>query len=220
MSVNVNAEKQQRWTGCSGTHVGWTGYRLVTARLPASPSSSGMQLLLFFFWCFHSPSWVPWLRVHTWKDRNPRWILVQIHTCDWKHALQIRLKDFNKSVIFLHHWTWRPWTITEAERGSDLFCLCDPLWSSDLPGSRDLPKRPLVIRDRHYWQLQLLPGLCSLVPVFTRTHGDLFRRDRVILHSCVASTRWKRLKPEQEVDINEIKNLPATMFTSPDANPS
>lgn len=58
-------------------------------------------------------------------------------------------------------------------------------------------------------------------PVFTRTHRDLFWRDRVILQTCVASTRENfGVKPEQKVDINEIKNLPATMFTSLDANPS
>lgn len=149
---------------------------LVTAWLPPGyqPVQAVLQCSCWVFWCFHSPSWVPWLRVHTWKDRNPRWTLVQIHTCDWKHALEIRLKDFNKSVIFLHYWTWRPWTITEAERARD------PIYSArvihcDLP---DLPKWPLVIRDRHDRQLQLLPGLCSLVPI------------------------------------------PATMFTSPEANPS
>lgn len=75
------------------------GYRLVAA----SPTSSAMQL---FFWSFHSPRWVSWWKVNTWKDGSPRWILVQIHTCDWKHALQSRLKDFNKSVIYLHYWTY------------------------------------------------------------------------------------------------------------------
>lgn len=118
------------------------------------------------------------------EDRNPPWILVQIHTCDSSHALKNRLKDFNKPVIYLHYWTYGEPEPSQRKKRSRIWFplrLCDPLWSSELPGTRD-----------HSRLLVLVLFSCSPEPLLAAS-----ARERLKIYLRLCSPHWTRILPKE-----------------------